>query len=127
MSTDSTRGAGLEPDWRPVPVNWDFREARMERRELAEPVLVPRGIESIRVTHAVDVRLAGTLDPGAAQWYDSYLPTLRIGGAQSSRMTRNDDSLRFTFYPDVDGDIEGGPIEFRARLDDEFEPTGLDV
>lgn len=127
MSADSTRGASPEPDRRPISPSWEFHEASVDRRDLDEPVLVPRGVESIEVTRAVDVLLRGSLDPAGAEWYDSFLPTLRVGGKESSRMTRDDDGVRFTYYPDIDGDVEGGAVEFRARLDDEFAATGLEV
>jgi hypothetical protein len=42
-------------------------------------------------------------------------------------MTQEDDGVRFTYYPEVDGDVEGGAVEFRARLGDRFEATGLEV
>ena len=127
MSSDSMRGATPEPDRRPAGPTWEFHDASIERRDLDEPVLVPRGVESVEVFRAVDVLLRGRLDPGGVQWYDSFLPTLRVGGRESSRMTQDDDGVRFTYYPDVDGDVEGGAVEFRARLDDEFEATGLEV
>ncbi len=127
MSADSTRGAGPGPDRRPVAPSWEFRDASVERRDLDEPVLVRRGVESVRVGRAVDVLLRGRLDPGGAEWFDSYLPTLRVGGRESTRMSADGDGLRFTYYPDVDGDVEGGIVEFRARLGDDFQPTGLEV
>jgi hypothetical protein len=127
MSADSARGAEREPNREPVAPRWEFRDASVDRRTLDEPVLVPRGVESIEVRSAVVVRLTGLFDPGGAEWYDSFLPTLRVGGTQSSRMTRDEGGVRFTYYPDVDGDVEGGAVEFRARIDDEFEATGLEI
>ena len=127
MSSDSVRGATPEPDRRPASPTWEFHGASVERRDLDKPVLVPRGVESVEVFRAVDVLLRGRLDPGGVEWYDSFLPTLRVGGRESSRMTQDDDGVRFTYYPDVDGDVEGGAVEFRLRLDEQFEATGLEV
>jgi hypothetical protein len=127
MSADFGRGPSPERARRAAGPSWEFREARVERREFREPVPVARGAESIGVTRAVEVLLTGRLNPGEAQWYDSYLPTLRVGGQESSRMTEDDSGVRFTYYPDIDGDIEGGAVEFRARLDEEFEATGLEI
>jgi hypothetical protein len=127
VSADFGRGLSSEHARRAADPSWEFREARVERRDLGEPVPVARGAESIGVTRTVEVLLTGRLDPGAAEWYDSYLPTLRVGGRESSRMTEDSNGVRFTYYPDIDGDIEGGAVEFRARLDEEFEGTGLEI
>lgn len=127
MSTDSTRGQSPGPEARLVSPSWEFHEALLTHRELEEPLYVPRGVESIEVSRVVEVLLKGRLDPGTAEWQDSFLPTLRVGGKESSRMTKDYDGLHFTYYPEIDGNIEGGPVEFRARLGDEFETTGLET
>lgn len=127
MTSDSTRDATLEPDEPLRPPRWEFEAVEIERIELREPVYVPRGIEAVEVAQAVEVRLSGTLDPGDMESFDSYLPAIRIGDTQSARMSAEEKGVRFTIYPEVDGEIESGPIEFRARLGEQFSSTGLEV
>jgi hypothetical protein len=127
MGADSGTSAGRDPGREPAPARWEFRAAAVGRSRLDEPVLVARGVETIPVREAVVVRLVGRFNPGGVGWFDSFLPTLRVGDAVSTRMTSDDDGVRFTFYPDVDGEPTGGAVEFRARLDEDFEPTGLEI
>lgn len=127
MTGDSTRGGPDRSRPEPRPPRWRFHEALLERHELREPVTIPFGAEFVSVSTAYELRLLGEIDPGDAEWLDSYLPTVRVGGRSSSRMTRDDDGVRFAFYPEVEGELEGGEIEFRARLGDEFERTGLRI
>ena len=122
MSTDSP--PPRPPGRAPRPPRWRFIGVELMRQQLPRPLIIPRGPVSHEVSEALEVRLHGELDPGDMRYYDSYMPEIRISGTSSSRMSDEDGEYRFTFYPEVDGDVRG-PIEFRARLDDPFEPTGL--
>lgn len=125
MSSDSTRGDAAAPRL-PRPPRWRFGRVDIRRVALPEPRRVPKGVETVEVSEAVDVHLSGRVDPGDVEWFDSYMPTLRLGNAESSRMEQDDDGVTFTFYPEVDGEVDVRSVEFRAQLGQPFELVGRD-
>jgi hypothetical protein len=125
MSSDSN--PPRPPREAPRPPRWNFSRVEAVLFELPRPIIVPRGAEAREASYVVEVRLQGELDPGDMEFFDSYLPQIRISGSPSSAMSEQDGEYRFTFYPEVDGELRPGPVEFRARLGAPFEPTGLET
>ena len=126
MSTDGSEEKPV-PAMAPKRPIWEFIDVHIEHLKLMKPISVVMGVATVDVSEAVVIRLVGKLDPGDMQWYDSYMPTLRIGMATSSRMETTSDGVQFTIYPEIDGEFTKGEVEFRARTSSEFSATGLAI